>query len=445
MTATHFKDWTALSEADRQDAWRRCRAIAQSLQGDLAAFLDIAERCDAAPDGPLSGLPYAAKDMFQAPGRRLTWGLGGPAPDVPETPKADVLDRLDRAGARRVGFTRMTALAYEPSGINPLQGAAVNPWNPDVVPGASSSGSAVAVASGAAFIALGSDTGGSLRIPAQGCGLTAWKPTWGAVPDAGAMPLAPSLDTIGLLARSARDLRLVAPVIADGLTSEGRGPRKIAVPGDALDKSEPSVREACRSALDIFDNAGVHLQTGEGLGLIDAAGDEAMTVMQAEAAHAHAARIDDPAFDPTLSRRLAKGREIDAETLGASLERRQALRQAFENNVLSNADMIALPVMPIRTPLVRETDPASPGFSPRTLYAMSAFTRFANYLGLPALALPAGFDDRGMPVALQLIGPAGSDMALIDAGVMMQERSIWHGRLPATLEPSREIYGDLLV
>ena len=86
------------------------------------------------PDGPLSGLPYAAKDMFQAPGRRPTWGLGGPRRNVPDTPKADVLDRLDRAGACRVGFTRMTALAYEPSGINPLQGAPVNPWNRDVVP-----------------------------------------------------------------------------------------------------------------------------------------------------------------------------------------------------------------------------------------------------------------------------------------------------------------------
>ena len=145
------------------------------------------------------------------PGRQPTWGLAEPVPGLPDGPKADVLDRLDRAGARCAGFTRMTALAYEPSGINPLQGAPLNPWNPEVVPGASSSGSAVAVAGGAAFIALGSDTGGSLRIPAQGCGLTAWKPTWGVVSLAGAMPLAPSLDTVGLLARSGRDLKLVAP------------------------------------------------------------------------------------------------------------------------------------------------------------------------------------------------------------------------------------------
>ena len=187
------------------------------------------------------------------------------------------------------------------------------------------------------------------------------------------------------------------------------------------------------------------LKPGEVSGLIDAAGEEAMTVMQAEAARSHQVRIDDPAFDATLSRRLAKGREIDAATLAASLARRPALTETFENQLLGDADMIALPVMPVRTPLLRETEPASTDFKPRTLYAMSAFTRFANYLGLPALAVPAGFDDRGMPVGLQLIGRKGSDMALIEAGVMMQRTSTWHGRLPASLEPSREIYGDFLI
>lgn len=447
MRATHLKDWTALDDAGRRDAWRRCGAVARNLQSKLAAFLEIAESVDAADDGPLAGLPYAAKDMFQAPGRQPTWGLAGPVPDLAEGPKADVLDRLDRAGARRVGYTRMTALAYEPSGINPLQGAAVNPWDPAFAPGASSSGSAVAVASGAAFIALGSDTGGSLRIPAQGCGLTAWKPTWGTVSDDGAMPLAPSLDTIGLLARSARDLKLVSPVISSRVKDMGEAgrPRRITVLDDAMARSEPSVRQACNAAMAVFATAGVTLELRDGLDLIDAAGDEAMTVMQAEAARSHAARIDDPAFDEALSRRLGKGRSIDAASLAASLDRRGALTDLFMNDLLGGADMVALPVMPIRTPLVRETDPASPDFQPRTLYAMSAFTRFANYLGLPALAVPAAPDDRGMPVGLQLIGPEGSDMALMEAGVMMQETSTWHGRLPAFLEPSRDIYGDLLI
>ena len=416
MTVAYLKDWTALDETGRHDAWQRCRSIAQSLQGDLAAFLEISGNVDEPSGGPLDGLPYAAKDMFQMPGHRPTWGLAEPVQGLPDGPKADVLDRLDRAGARRAGFTRMTALAYEPSGINPLQEAPLNPWNPEVVPGASSSGSAVAVASGAAFIALGSDTGGSLRIPAQGCGLTAWKPTWGAVSGTGAMPLAPSLDTVGLLARSARDLELVAPVIADGLKREAGRPSRIVVLGDALEKSEPSVRRACEGALAGFAAAGVDLETRSGLGLIDAAGEEAMTVMQAEAARSHETRIDDPTFDATLSQRLAKGREIDAATLAASVARRPALTEKFENELHGDADMIALPVLPIRTPLVRETDPTSPDFKPRTLYAMSAFTRFANYLGLPALAVPAGFDDRGMPVGLQLIGRKGSDMALIEAG-----------------------------
>jgi len=143
MTEARLKDWTALCEAGRRDAWQRCRSIAQCLQGRLSAFLEIVEDIDKPAEGPLKGLPYAAKDMFQVPGHRPTWGLAEPVPNLPDWPKADVLDHLDLAGARRVGFTRMTALAYEPSGINPLQQSPLNPWDSEIVPGASSSGSSL--------------------------------------------------------------------------------------------------------------------------------------------------------------------------------------------------------------------------------------------------------------------------------------------------------------
>ena len=129
--------------------------------------------------------------------------------------RATVLARLGAAGADRVGFTNMTALAYEPSGFNAARGRVRNPWNPDFVAGGSSSGSAAAVASGSVVAALGSDTGGSLRIPAHACGVSAWKPTWGLVSIAGAMALAPTLDAIGLLARSVAVLRGVAGHLAE--------------------------------------------------------------------------------------------------------------------------------------------------------------------------------------------------------------------------------------
>ena len=141
-------------------------------------------------------MPYASKDMFVSRTRKPHGGLAQPLP-MESPQQAEVLSLLDRAGAHRIGSTAMTELAYEPSGYNAVHGAPKNPWNFDYVTGGSSSGSAAAVASGSVVFALGSDTGGSLRIPAHCCGVTSWKPTYGAVPLAGAMPLSPSLDTVG--------------------------------------------------------------------------------------------------------------------------------------------------------------------------------------------------------------------------------------------------------
>ena len=351
MTHIRLKDWSDLSDAERAGAFNLCFGVAERVQTELAPFVDLCG-ADARPaDGPLRGLPYAVKDMFQSPGRNPTWGLAEPVDGLPDGEKAEVLDRLDSAGACCIGFTRMTALAYQPSGVNPLQGTARNPWNPEFATGASSSGSAVAVASGAAFVALGSDTGGSLRVPAQGCGVTAWKPTRGTVPDGGAMPLSPSLDTIGLLARSIRDIIAVAPVLAPGLppVRDADPPHRIAVMTDALAASEPSVRAACSQALDAFAGLGTTLEPREGITLLEAAGAETLTVMQAEAACVHRARLDDPSFDPMLVRRLRKGLEIDGKSLADSLEQRAPMLDAF-HKLLGGAAMLAVPVMAIRTP-----------------------------------------------------------------------------------------------
>ncbi len=148
----------------------------------------------------------------------------------------------------------MTELAYEPSGYNAVQGAPKNPWNFEFITGGSSSGSAVAVASGSAVFALGSDTGGSLRIPAHCCGVTSWKPTYGVVSLAGAMALSPSLDTVGILARSASDLCEPARILF--AEREPEPIRKIAVVGDVLDLAETPIANACRDAIDAIAGCG---------------------------------------------------------------------------------------------------------------------------------------------------------------------------------------------
>ena len=193
-----------------------------TLNAELNAFVAI-EQAKAPFDGTLDSLPYAAKDMLQTSAHRPSGGLAG-AGDLGIAGNSELLERLDEAGADRIGFTQMTELAYEPSGFNASRGRVKNPWSLDHVPGGSSSGSAAAVASGAVAAALGSDTGGSLRIPAHCCGITAWKPTYGLVSTRGAMPLAPSLDTIGVLARSAADLLPLAAILADLPASQPYAP-----------------------------------------------------------------------------------------------------------------------------------------------------------------------------------------------------------------------------
>src|SRR5262249_5574312 len=198
-------------------------------------------------EGVLGGMPYASKDMFVSNTRFPHGGLAQALP-MDTSQQAEVLDLLDRAGANRIGTTTMTELAYEPSGYNAVQGAPKNPWNFDYVSGGSSSGSAVAVASASVIYALGSDTGGSLRIPAHCCGVTSWKPRYGVVPVTGAMPLSPSLDTIGLLARSASDLQEPARILY--ARREAAPVRDVAVVEDVIALAEAPIANACGNAIE---------------------------------------------------------------------------------------------------------------------------------------------------------------------------------------------------
>jgi aspartyl-tRNA(Asn)/glutamyl-tRNA(Gln) amidotransferase subunit A len=168
----------------------------------------------------------------------------------------------------------------------------------------------------------------------------------------------------------------------------------------------------------------------DALPAIAAIDEHALIVMQGEAARTHARFINNPATNPILRKRLAKGLTIDDMSLAASRAMRSRLVDDFENKVLAGADAAVLPVMPICTPRYVDVDPASPSFSGRRLYDLSRYCRFVNMLGLPAVALPVGFDDRGLPVGLQLIGRRGRDRDLIALASRIQEKSDWHARVP---------------
>jgi len=430
--SARFSDWAALNESTQTLVATTAIDRVHRFEPRLHAFVEI-QRPDIVPscNGSLARIPYAAKDLFVAPKHRPKGGLADVF-DFGLNGYADVLLRLDDAGAYRVGFTAMTELAYEPSGYNAVSAYPQNPWNLDFITGGSSSGSAVAVASGAAVIALGSDTGGSVRIPSHCTGVTGWKPSWGAVSAAGALPLAPFLDCVGLLARSAADLAPAAVVL--GASRALQCPiERVVVLADALARAEPSVRSCCQQGIDAIEACGVALSQADGLPGMKTIDAHAMIVMQAEAARFHAGRLDHPAISPVLRRRLAKGLTVDDAALATSRGARPQLAKEFEERILGSADAAILPVMAIRTPPLAEADPASPSFSARQLYELSSYTRFVNMLGFPALAIPAGFDDRGLPVALQIVGRAGSDFDLIALAVKVQEKTDWHGRIPTAI------------
>src|SRR5262249_46430915 len=277
-----------------------------------------------------------------------------------------------------------------------------NPWNFDFISGGSSSGSAAAVASGAVVAALGTDTGGSVRIPAHACGVTGWKSTYGLVPTCGAMPLAPTLDTVGLLARSAADLIPLVPFMA--AASPGEPPRRAIVPDDVAALCAPAIRRCLARAVAAIEAAGVAIARRAALPAIDAVDPHALIVMQGESARIHRALMDNGRLAPALQRRLAKGLEITDRSLAHSVASRPRLAAEFDAQVLAGADVVVLPVMAIPTPIAEECDPESARFSAKTLYALSRLTRFVNMLGYPAVAMPAGFDDNSLPVGVQIVG-----------------------------------------
>ena len=427
-----IRDWSELNPNAQHRRRETARAHAAVLNPVLNAFVEIVLPAPLGKAGSLRGLPYAAKDLFRTPSREP--GCGFVIDLAPRIEGFSVLiERLADAGADLVAFTSMTELAYEPSGFNETCGRVRNPWNLDFISGGSSSGSAAAVASGAVVAALGSDTGGSLRIPAHACGVTAWKPSYGLVSTDGAMALAPTLDTIGLLVRSAKDLLLLAPFVGRSSTA-AEAPRRAVVPEDVVAECDPAIRRCLADAVAAIEGTGVAVKRRPALmPVLEAIDHHALIVMQGESVRQHRSLLEGDSLAPTLRRRLAKGLEITDEILTESVTARERLVRQFEAEVLSDRDVLVLPVMPIMTPNADRCDPASDRFSARTLYALSQWTRFVNMLGFPAVAMPAGFDDNLMPVGVQIVGRVGTDLALLDLVQNVQAITSWHARVPSAV------------
>ena len=420
---------------------------------DAEAALAAADAADkalargAAP-GPLHGVPMAHKDMFYRAGRPSTGGSAIRRGFVPEQ-TACVLERLDGAGAIDLGTLNMAEFAAGPTGHNEHFGDCCNPWNPRHITGGSSSGSGAGVAARLLFGALGSDTGGSVRLPAAACGVTGIKPTWGRVSRFGCLPRAWSLDCMGPLVRTARDAARMLGVLAGG---DSRDPTASPVPVPNyeadIDAGIAGLRIGVpRGAYRDGVAAEVEDAHEESLAVLRVLGAETIDVelpdfaplqelgnilskSEAAAAHLSWMRARPGDYSPQVHARTEGGLQIPAALYLQALARRGAILRHFAERVFSQADMLHCPVIPVPVPTRAETDVQDAAAVPAMVGALTRFTRPFNYLGLPALSLPCGFSNSGLPIAFQLAGRPFAEAQLLRAGHAYQGATKWHVRAP---------------
>jgi len=392
--------------------------------------------------GPLHGIPIALKDLLEMEGRTTTAGsLFWRERTSPVT--ATLVSRLTGAGMIPLGKTHMVEFAFGSWGTNKTMGTPWNPWDWAVprAPGGSSSGSGVAVAAGLAPAAIGSDTGGSVRIPASLCGIVGLKTTVGRVSNHGVLMLSDTLDTLGPMTRDVEDAAWLfaamhGPDPADPrtlahppvdvfatLNSGVSGLRLAVLPDGEWGDVEVDVQRAFSAALDVYRGLGaridtVTLPTGY-VSLADAAG----KLIAAEGYELHRQWIsrDDLPFDPDVRARLRAGGSFLAADYIRLMAERRRLRRAVDE-LLSDFDALLLPTTPLAAVPLAEVDQ---GQAP-----LSRLTRPVNFLDLCALALPCGFDKAGLPLSLQIVGRGYDEARILRVGWAFENATDWHRRRP---------------
>ncbi|MFC3614821.1 amidase [Lutimaribacter marinistellae] len=389
--------------------------------------------------GPLHGVPIAVKDLCCTTFAPTMAGM--PVNDgFMSDHNATVVDRLETAGAVILGKLSMTEGAYtshHPSIPTPL-----NPLNPDYWVGSSSTGSGTATSAGFCYASLGSDTGGSIRFPCATCGLTGLKPTWGRVSRHGVFDLAPSLDHVGPMARSAADCAAVLQAIAgydprdptsldapvpDYMASLSDGVRDIRIgidPAYALHGVDAPVKAAMEAAIDTFERLGARIVDVTMPPYEDLVAAWIM-MCSVETAHVHTdtypARAGE--YGPDLVQLIEEG----LATRGVDVARGHILRLEFSQALeamLAGVDVMLCPTMPTGTPSLAQME--TYGEEPEVLNAILRYTAPFDFSGSPTLTLPNGVSDDGMPTSMQIVGPLLSEALLLRAGVAYQSATGWH-------------------
>jgi aspartyl-tRNA(Asn)/glutamyl-tRNA(Gln) amidotransferase subunit A len=403
--------------------------------------------------GPLHGIPLAVKDLFETAGVRTTAGSRFFADYFPQE-DALVIQKLRSAGAVFLGKLNMHEVALGLTTVNPHYGPCHNPWSLERISGGSSGGSAAAVAAGLCLGSLGSDTGGSIRVPASLCGVVGLKPTFGRVSLRGVIPLSWNLDHVGPLARSVRDAAILLQAIAGyddqdpasvdapvpdylaGLQDGVRG-WTIGLASDAFyTESDPQVWQAIQAAADVFRHLGAQVIPVELPEAYQAAQANGLMV-QSDAAAFHqerlATRPED--FGADVLKRLQTGAALSSTEYILARRTQSIFRRRCER-LFESIDLLVTPATAVTAPLIEGPDAIEQA------RRLTRYTAPFNLAGLPAISLPAGFSGQAssvaeglpaedvLPIGMQLVAPAWAEARLLRGAYAYEQATGWHQQVP---------------
>ncbi len=407
--------------------------------------------------GPLHGIPIALKDNIYTNGVRTTAGSKVLADFIPQE-DATVVERLRAAGAVFLGKTGMHEFAYGVTCDNPFYGPIRNPWDTSRIPGGSSGGSAAAIAAGMCAAALGSDTGGSIRIPAALCGVVGLKPTFGRVSCFGVVALCPSLDHTGPLARTVSDAAILLAAIAGedardsttlrqpplgkglGVRGKGRGKSRKPAAGIRLgwpkhyyfDRVDEEVRHALESAAKEYERLGAVVEEVALPHVSDP--DVPRSLIALPEARAYHERMGwYPARAADYSEETRKRLEMGAEVKATEYVRGWEIKQKFladYNAAFERMDAILAPAAPVAAPPIGAKTVTIGGQEEAVRSALLRLNRPQNLTGLPAISVPCGFTRAGLPIGMQLIAPAWEEIALLRIARLYEQATDWNQMVP---------------
>ena len=445
-----------------QDMLRRIESIDPALNSYISVTAEPALRQAAEAEreiragrtrGPLHGIPYAAKDLLDTSGIPTTVGSHLRAHSVPSS-NAAAIEKLDDAGAILLGKTGLHEWAYGITSTNPHFGPVRNPWDPERIPGGSSGGSAAALAAGLCTFSLGSDTGGSIRIPAALCGITGLKPTFGRISRRGVFPLGHTLDTLGPFGLRVADTALTYGAIAGHDPGDPASVNRpvdmpmlqpepclkgtvIGVPARFFfDRFDPEIADAVGTALSVLERLGAEVRTVPTPD-VEAANSLHRLILLAEAASVHRRRLEShrTEFGEDVRALIDQGRFVLAtDYLDAQRARRKFCREF--DSVLLDVDALVIPAVPIPTARIGELEIEVGGKVENVRLATTRNVRALNLTGLPVLSVPCGFRSDGMPVGMQVVGPKYGEAGILTIGHAYEQATDWHARIPPVARDS---------